>query len=168
VISTRQMNDDLRALREHPPRLVVALEPPPHALVVHRVMRNQTRLPQEDFWAQMDGWVADGTYRLVRSIAVPGDARNDAVPVTQDIVIENADAVGLSLEDVEKLAGGVEVSFRGDEMRSVSRRGVGSGEVVSARGTDAEVRALSTKLGLARGAPRSWNTVNVYVRADAP
>jgi hypothetical protein len=61
----------------------------------------------------------------------------------------------------------VEVSFRGDELRSVSRRGVGSGEVVSARGTVAEVRALSTKLGLARGAPRSWNTVNVYVRADA-
>jgi 4-amino-4-deoxy-L-arabinose transferase-like glycosyltransferase len=160
VISSRQMNDELRALEAAPPRLVVALEPPPRAFKVHRVMKNQLRMPQEDFWSLMDRWVAEGRYRMVRSVVLPSDQLSDSDQVTQEIVVEKLGAAGLSPLEVKAMAGDVRISFPAEDALAV-------GDVVAASGTLADVRALSEKLGIARGAPRDWNTLNVYVRVDA-
>ncbi len=168
VVSSRQMEADLRAMRERPPRLVVALEPAEAAYVIHRRLRNSAHLPQEDFRALMDEWVASGKYRLVRSIVLASGNRGGR-EITQDVLVQNERSIGVALG---AFVAGSPISVAPPPAGDPSTpRGLNStlelGEVVTVRGEYGRVRALSETLGVARGPPRDWNTVNIYVREDA-
>ncbi|HET8541994.1 MAG TPA: hypothetical protein VFL83_19110 [Anaeromyxobacter sp.] len=169
VVSSGQMAAELEAIRERPPRLVVALEPPPAAYVVHRRLKNSARLPQEDFRALMDGWVASRKYRLVRSIALPSGNRG-GYEVAQEVVVQRDQADGA---DPDALLAGTGVTVAAsspDETDEPARPLHGEplqlGARVTVRGEYRRVRAAAELLGVARGRPRDWNTLNVYVRED--
>lgn len=169
VVSSKRMESDLRAMREQPPRLVVAMEPPPVAYVGHRELKKSARLPQEEFRALMDEWAASGEYRLVRSIALPNGTL-EGCDVTQDVLVQNARSIGTSLDDLvgasDEAGPEVKLAIRGGTPLREGAR-LAAGDVVTVRGDYARVRALSELLGVARGEPRDWHTVNIYVREDA-
>jgi hypothetical protein len=172
VVSSAQMEADLRAMRAAPPRLVVALEPAEGAYAVHRWLKHAERLPQEDFRALMDGWVERGRFRLVRSIALPSWTRKMDLPITQTIVVQGERGVGRRLDAVADPEGASDVLVTGIEHGGACARPDGAialerGDELVVHGPYARVRALSELLGVARGVPRDWNTINVYVREDA-
>jgi hypothetical protein len=164
VVPRREMEADLRALEARPPRLVVALDPPPAAFAVHRELRNVDRLPQEGFFALLDAWVANGRFRLVRSIPLPGPVHQAGEVVTQEVVVQGAAAVGQPLGRWEGVTVARRVSAGTVEASSPAPLAVG--DVVTVTGSWAAVRAVAGQLGVARDGPRDWNVVNVYVRAD--
>ncbi len=171
VVSSRQLEADLRALREEPPRLVVALEAMPAAYAGHRQLKGAARLPQEDFRALMDEWVAQGRFRLIRSIALPNGTLAGC-DVTQDVLVQNERSIGLPLEVVLGGAPAAPGELRVNRVaRGAARVADGSpleaGDVVTVGGDYARVQAASELLGVARGEPRDWHTVNIYVREDA-
>jgi hypothetical protein len=169
VVSSRALDADLQTLERSPPRIVVALEPMPAAYAANRSLKGTDHLPQEDFRALMDRWVEDGTFRLVRSIALPGTRR--AGEIEQEIVVQNQRAIGESLEALLRAGGpdwdSLEVRLRLPAATAREAGGVlRAGDVVEVEGELADVRRLSELLGIARGDSRDWHTVNVYVRAD--
>ncbi len=171
VVTSKQMDAELRAIRERPPRLIVALEPPPAAYAAHRRLKKQGRLSQEDFRALMDEWVVQRKYRLVRSIALPSWIHVVGEEITQEIVVQSERSVGLPLGAVAgRSAAGVTILQRlhgSAPSRPAAASTLEAGDVVAVRGEYERIRALSEVLGVARGEPRDWNTVNVYVREDA-
>ncbi len=171
VVSSRQLEADLRALREEPPRLVVALEAMPAAYAGHRQLKGAERLPQEDFRELMDDWVESGKYRLIRSIALPNGTLAGC-DVTQDVLVQNERSIGLPLDEILGGAGAAPGELRVNRVaRGETRVAEGSrleaGDVVTVGGDYARVQALSERLGIARGEPRDWHTVNIYVRKGA-
>jgi 4-amino-4-deoxy-L-arabinose transferase-like glycosyltransferase len=173
VVSTKAMDDEIRRLEEAPPRLVVAMEPMEEAYRGHKRLKGGARLPQEDFRNLMDRWVASGRFRLVRSMAIPNGAHQDEV-ITQEIVVQNVGVLQRPLGQVVGAAG----TDPGDLMTVGLRRAeaqlqvapevtLEAGDVLLVRGLYGRVKALSERVGIARGAPRDWHAVNVYVRSDA-
>lgn len=168
VVSSRQMEADLRAMQEEPPRLIVALEPPPAAYEGHKQLKKSDRLPQEEFRDLVDEWVTLGKYRLIRSIALPNGTL-EGCDVTQDVLVQNERSIGLPLDELVGASGPA-----GPEVKRATRGGtpvlegtrLAAGDLVTLRGDYGEVLALSEVLGVARGEPRDWHTVNIYVRDD--
>lgn len=170
VVTSKQLEADLRAMRERPPRVVVALEPPPVAFWGHKQLRRAEHLPQEDFRDWMDEGVRRGDYRLIRTINLPNTYENE--PFTQDVSVQLESAIGgTPTALLQGKAEGVTVlevaCGEGVTQRPCRAPALTAGDVITLRGTAGSVRTASELIGIARGEPRDWYTVNIYVRADA-
>jgi hypothetical protein len=177
VVSSRQMENELRALEKQPPRVIVALEPPPTAFSANRQLKHSAHLPQEDFRDQLDQWVYKKKYRLVRSIALPtqklGALDMEGLVITQNISLQNSIFFG---KDAQNIISVLKLMQKRTQIIDISRNGLNypliagftfeAGDVLSLRGDYREVMELSEKIGVARELPRDWNSVNIYLRND--
>lgn len=177
VVSSRQMENELLALEKQPPRVIVALEPPPTAFAANRQLKHSAHLPQEDFLNQLDQWVYKKKYRLVRSIALPTRVLRglgiEGQEITQDISVQNSIFLG---KDVQRISNELGLAQKQTKMLGVIRNGLAypiiagftleAGDALRLQGDYREVMVLSEKIGVARESPRDWNSVNIYLRDD--
>jgi hypothetical protein len=172
VVTTRAMDAELLRLQQEPPRIVVAMEPMEGAYEGHKRLKGGARLPQEGFRGLLDRWVVSGRYRLLRSLAIPNGDHAGKV-ITQEIVVQNVRAIGAPIGALIDDRKGPDAARavalrRGETALQVSPdRMLDAGDVLTVTGTYEAVKALSVAVGIARGTPRDWHAVNVYVRADA-
>lgn len=178
VVSSRQMESELSALKKQPPRIIVALEPSPIAFAVNRLLKQNEHLSQEDFRNQLDQWVSEKKYRLVRSVALPTHMLNlsklEIMPmITQNVSIQNASIIGRDLDSIiqESSAMKSEVKILNITRNTLMERPLPgfkleAGDVLTLQGSYQDLMAISDKFGVARDLPRDWNSVNIYLRAD--
>ncbi|GBL44286.1 hypothetical protein SFMTTN_0081 [Sulfuriferula multivorans] len=178
VVSSKQMENELRALRKHPPRVIVALEPSPVAFAVNRILKQNENLPQEDFRNQLDQWVFEGKYRLVRSVALPTHKLNisklEIMPkATQNVLIQNVSIIGEDLDNAVQTIGALKNKVRVVEVirnaliyQPTPSFKLKAGDMLTLRGNYQDLMAVSDELGVARDLPRDWNSVNIYLRED--
>lgn len=177
VVSSRQMQNELRALEKQPPRVIVALEPPPLAFALNRRLKHSAHLPQEDFRTQLDQWVYTKKYRLVRSIALPTQKLRkldvDEPEITQAISLQNPIFFGKDMQTITRELGLTQEPVK---ILGISRKGLASplitgftveaGDVITLLGDYPDIMMVSEKIGVARELPRDWNSVNIYLRED--
>jgi hypothetical protein len=176
VVSSRQMNNELLAIEKQPPRIIVALEPSPLAFKVHSQLKNIAHLPQEDFRTQLDLWVNNKKYRLVKSIALPTQFLNQPsmanMDITQDVTVQNPDIIG---KDVKSIFSELGLLQKNIKILGVFRNGLTyntdgfilhAGDILMLQGSYQGIMMLSEQIGVARESPRDWNSVNIYLRDD--